>query len=215
MTYDLEEQEQLEAIKAWWAKYGNLVLTLITVTLLVIASWQWWNWYQRNQAAQAASVFEALQTAAESRQTSQLLDASQRLQDKFASTAYAPRGALVAATALQQAGDAAAARTRLQWVIDGKDAALAPVARLRLAALLIDEGKPAEALPVLQGTAPAGFEALFADRRGDVYFARGELQEAARAWQEALQHMGPADPLASVVQLKIEALAQASAGGAA
>lgn len=215
MTYDLEEQEQIDAIKAWWAKYGNLVLTLITVTLLVIASWQWWNWYQRNQAAQAAGVFEALQVAVDTRQPTQVIDASQRLQDNFASTAYAPRGALIAATALQQAGDSAMAQARLQWVIDRKDPALAPVARLRLAALLIEEGKPADAEPLLQGTAPAGFEALFADRLGDVYFAQGKVDQAAQAWQQALQKMGPQDPLTSVVQLKIDALSPTQAGEAA
>lgn len=215
MTYDLEEQEQIDAIKAWWAKYGNFILTLITVVLLAVASWQWWNWYQRNQATQAAGVFEALQAAVDQRQTAQVLDASARLQQSYGKTAYAPRGALLAATALQAAGDDAQARERLQWVVNHKDDALAPVARLRLAALLIDAGNAADALPVLNVSAPAGFEALFADRRGDVLFVMGRSAEAASAWQEALSLMGSANPLAPVVQLKLEALTGAAPRGAA
>jgi len=206
MTYDLEEQEQLDAIKAWWAKYGNAILTLITLILLAVAAWQWWNWHQRNQAAQAASVFEALQTAAAQGQSNQVLDASARLQDDYARTVYASRGALLAASALAESGDAAAARQRLQWVIDRQDGLLAPVARLRLAALLIDADEGAQALALLENTPPAGFEALYADRRGDALFALGRGDEAARAWREAVERMGPADPLVSVVQLKIEAL---------
>ncbi len=38
MAYDLEEQEQLATIKAWWARWGNLVLTAVTVVLLAIAA---------------------------------------------------------------------------------------------------------------------------------------------------------------------------------
>lgn len=205
MTYDLEEQEQLDAIKAWWAKYGNAILTLITLILLAVAAWQWWNWYQRNQAAQAAAVFEALQTATVQGQSNQVLDASARLQNDYARTVYASRGALLAAGALAEAGDTAAARQRLQWVVDQKDL-LAPVARLRLAALLIDAGEAAQALALLDATPAAGFEALYADRRGDALFALGRGNEAASAWGEAVERMGPADPLVSVVQLKIEAL---------
>lgn len=205
MTYDLEEQEQLDAIKAWWAKYGNAILTLITLILLAVAAWQWWNWYQRNQAAQAAAVFEALQTATVQGQSNQVLDASARLQNDYARTVYASRGALLAAGALAEAGDTTAARQRLQWVVDQKDL-LAPVARLRLAALLIDAGEAAQALALLDATPAAGFEALYADRRGDALFALGRGNEAASAWREAVERMGPADPLVSVVQLKIEAL---------
>lgn len=215
MTYDLEEQEQLDAIKAWWAKYGNLILTLITVVLMAVAAWQWWNWHQRNQAAEAAGVFEALQSAVDQGQASQILDASARLQDNYPKTAYAPRGALLAATALQQAGDTAAARERLQWVIHQNNPALAPVARLRLAAVLIDANLATEALALLPTEAPAGFEGLYADRRGDVLFALGRTTDAAAAWQGALRSLGPTDPLASVIQLKLEALAGVDAREAA
>ena len=29
MAYDLEEQESLAEIKAWWEKWGNLILTVV------------------------------------------------------------------------------------------------------------------------------------------------------------------------------------------
>ena len=34
MAYDLQEQEQLASIKAWWDKYGNFILTAVTAVLL-------------------------------------------------------------------------------------------------------------------------------------------------------------------------------------
>ena len=57
MAYDLEEQEQLATFKAWWAKYGNLVLTAATVVLLAFAAWNGWKWYERREAAAASAIF--------------------------------------------------------------------------------------------------------------------------------------------------------------
>ena len=34
MAYDLQEQESLDELKAWWEKWGNLVLSVITVVCL-------------------------------------------------------------------------------------------------------------------------------------------------------------------------------------
>jgi hypothetical protein len=61
---DLEEQEQLAQIKAWWQRYGNLVLTALTLMFLAIAGYNGWNYYQRTQATAAAQVFEGVQKLA-------------------------------------------------------------------------------------------------------------------------------------------------------
>ena len=37
MAYDLEEQESLAQLKAWWDKWGNLTLTIITALCLAFA----------------------------------------------------------------------------------------------------------------------------------------------------------------------------------
>jgi predicted negative regulator of RcsB-dependent stress response len=48
---DLQEQEQLDNLKAFWNQYGNLITwTLLTLALLAgFAGWNGWNWYQRDQ----------------------------------------------------------------------------------------------------------------------------------------------------------------------
>ena len=53
-TYDLEEQEQLAALKAWWKENGGAILLGATLVLAAIAAWNGWMWYQRSQSAQAA-----------------------------------------------------------------------------------------------------------------------------------------------------------------
>lgn len=211
MAYDLEEQEKLDAIKQWWARYGTPILSAVVVALIVFAGWRGWQWYEGHRASQAMGYFEALEDAARQTgedSTTRLKAAAQTLREDFGGTAYAARGALIAAQALQERKDMDAARQQLEWVASGKDAALAAVARLRLAGLLLDQQQYDQALGQLADP-PQAFASLFDDRRGDVLAAQGKADEARQAWQAALKSMGEAHPLAPVVQLKIDALSGA------
>ena len=57
---DLEEQEQLDQLKAFWNQYGNLVTWLLVILLGGYAAWNGWNLYQRDQGAKAGSMFDEI-----------------------------------------------------------------------------------------------------------------------------------------------------------
>ena len=61
MAYDLEEQEQLDTLKAWWKQYGNLITWLLIIVLSAFAAWTAWNNYQSNQSTQASQLYDELQ----------------------------------------------------------------------------------------------------------------------------------------------------------
>ena len=208
MAYDIEEQEQLDQLRAWWSKYGTLVSTILLIALVIIAGWRGWQWYQTNQASQARGYFEALEDAGRQsgdESVARINAAMKTLRDDYAATDYAARGALVAAAALQTHDDPAGARAQLEWLSQSKHASLVPIARLRLAGLLADQKDYDAALAQLSGEPPA-FEGLYADRRGDVFAAQGKTAEARDAWKKALEVLGVNSPLAPVVKLKIDAL---------
>jgi|UniRef100_UPI004047FC78 predicted negative regulator of RcsB-dependent stress response len=208
MAYDLEEQEQIEQLKAWWRKYGALTLGLLTLALAAVLGWQSWNWYQGQQASQARGYFEALERAKQEGGADaipRVLAAMGTLQTEFPDTDYAGRAALLAAQSLQQGGDLTAAQAILVWLSNSKHTALAPVAKIRLAGLLLDQQQYEQALNALQSPAPS-FEALFADRRGDIFAAQGESQKALEQWRLALASLGANQGLASALQLKIDML---------
>lgn len=210
MAYDLEEQEKLEALRAWWERYGTLLVALAVAVAIGVLGWRGWQWYQGNKAVQAMGYFEALELAvAEPGDEAQkrIKAASETLRKDFPKSGYASRGALLAAHTLAERGDAAGAAEQLRWVMQGKDPALAGLARLRLAGLELGQKRYDEALALLKDP-PAGFEGLYADRRGDVLYARGEQAQAREAWEAALKALA-GDPLVQVVQLKIDALAGA------
>jgi predicted negative regulator of RcsB-dependent stress response len=138
-AYDLEEQEQIEDIKAWWATYGKYVSAAVVSVALVVIGVQGWRWYQGTQAEKAGVLYQALSQAARANDAAKAKEPATQLVERFASTAYAPRGALLYAKLLYDAGDKAGAKAQLQWVIDraGEDE-LKAVARFRLAQILLD-----------------------------------------------------------------------------
>ncbi len=216
MAYDLEEQEKLEALKAWWERYGTLATTIVVIAALAVAGWSGWRGYQGYRANQAMGYFEALEDAARgvngpggADAATRIKAASDTLRRDYGSTAYASRGVLIAAQALQEKKDYSGAQRELQWLAASKDhAALQPVARLRLAGLLLDQKHYDQALAQLADP-PAAFAALFADRRGDILAAQGKRDDARAAWQSAMAAMPAGDALKQIIQLKLDALSGA------
>jgi predicted negative regulator of RcsB-dependent stress response len=208
MAYDLEEQEKLDALRAWWERYGTLCITLAFVLVVAVLGWRGWQWYQGHQAAQAMGYFEALEGAAGQPgedSVARVKAASATLRSDFSKTGYTSRGVLVAAQALQQRGDLAGAREQLEWLIKSSpDTALRPLAKLRLAGVLLEEKQYDQALAQVSEP-PEAFAGLYADRRGDILQQQGKTTEAKEAWQSAVKALG-ADPITQIIQLKIDAL---------
>ena len=208
MAYDLEEQEKLDALRAWWDKYGTLCAVILFAAVLAVAGWRGWRWDQGHEAGQAMGYFEALQRAAGRTgddALARIRAASETLRSDYASTGYASRGVLVAAQALQNRNDLDGAREQLEWLVKNeKGSAMASLAKLRLAGILMQQKQYDQALAQLENP-PDAYAALYADRRGDILAAQGKKDEAGKAWAEAVKAFGE-NPAAQIVQLKIDAL---------
>lgn len=192
-TYDLEEQEKLDEIKVWWKQHGNLLINVITALSLIVVAWQGWNWYQRNQSAEASMAYNLLQKSVLEKDSQRVRTASDQLRDKYAGTSYASLGALAAAKAMIDAGDAKSAEAELLWVVEhGKDE-LRDLARLRLAAVLLDKKEYDQALKQLEGSVGPNFEAIFSHNRGDIFTAQGKKTEALAAYENAMSKLDAAD----------------------
>lgn len=209
-TFDLEEQEQLAALKAWWKENGNLVLTVIAAALFAYAGWNGWNWYQRSQAIQAAALYETLQKAARVGDAKAARDAAGTILEKYSGTAYAPLAALVSAKVYFQAGDSKTARAQLEWVVEhAKSEELRTIARLRLASVLLDENAFEDALKTLEPKPVPAFDALYLSLRGDIFLAQKKQAEARGAWRSALEKTDARDAaLRAALQAKLDALGE-------
>lgn len=207
MALDLEEQEQLEELKAWWRKNGTLIVGVLVALALGFAAWQGWRSYGASQAGEASVLYETVSQAAQADDAKALRDAAGALAESYPRTAYASMGALVAARYFFDRDDLKSAKAQLQWVLERSPSEdFKALARLRLAAVLLDEKAYDEALKRLE-EAPPAYAAQYAALRGDVLVAKNQPAEAKAAYQLALEKADRKDgPFAQSVRLRLEAL---------
>ena len=207
---DLQEQEQLDALKAFWNKQGNLITWTLVIALSAVLGWNGWQYWQRDQATKASAMFDELDRAAQAGDAEKSGRVFNDLKERFPRTAFAQQGALLAAKTQLAKGQLDAAKASLGWVVDnGAEEEMRMVARLRLAAVLGDAKQYAEALKTLDGVKGEGFEALAADRRGDLLMAEGKKDEARSAWQAAYKGMGEKLDYRRLVEAKLTAIGAA------
>ncbi len=204
---DLHEQEQVDALKAWWKENGKWVVGALVVGLLGFAGTQYWKSHQSSQAAEAAKLYAEVMKQAATNDAKRIGDAADALVSRYGSSAYAPRAQLLAAQASLQARDVAHAKVQLQWVIEhASETGLQDTARLKLASVLLDEKKYDEALKQLDAAHPESFTGLYADLKGDVLSAQGKTAEARVAYQQAYDKTDAQSAYRNLIQLKMDGL---------
>jgi len=206
-AYDLEEQEQLDDLKAWWARHGNKVAAAVIAVCVAYLGYQGWRWYSTGHTEAASTLYSAVSDGVRSNDLGKSKGAMAQLADRYAGTPYAPRAALLVAKELWDSGDKAGARTQLQWVLDHTtDNELLEVTRYRLAETWLDEGKSDEALKLLDAKTDEAFAGIYADLRGDALAAAGRNDEARKAYEIALAKIDTRSPYRNYIEVKFQSL---------
>jgi predicted negative regulator of RcsB-dependent stress response len=204
---DLQEQEQLDALKAFWKTYGNLITWLLILALGVYAGWNGWQYWQRDQGMKAGAMFDELERAAQAGDADRAGRVFADLKERFPRTAMAQQGALLAAKTQFDKGQIDAAKANLTWAAENAvEDEMRTVARLRLAALQADAKQFDEALQSLDAAKAPAFEGLVADRRGDILMLQGKRDEARIAYQAAFKGLGEKTEYRRLVEAKLFAL---------
>jgi predicted negative regulator of RcsB-dependent stress response len=206
MAYDLEEQEQLDEIKAWWKRYGNIVIGLLSAGAIVFAGFQGWQYYQNKQLLEASVQYEALSRLSV-KEIDQIRSISGVLIDNYAGTPYAGRAALLAAKANYATKDAKSAKAQLEWAAkNAREDGVRAISQLQLAAILLEEKQYDAALKLLDEKHDASFDGLYADLKGDVLTAQGKTAEARAAYELALTKLDAKGKYRVYTQHKLDAL---------
>jgi predicted negative regulator of RcsB-dependent stress response len=225
---DLQEQEQIDQLKAFWNQYGNLITWTLTLALAGFAAWNGWNWWQREQSVKASALYDELDRVAQAGDIERVARAFGDLRERFPRTLQAQQGALLAARVQAEKGQPDAALATLAWAAEnaGEDE-YRTIAHLRAAGLLLDKKQYDEAIKQLDGAQQGKareFDALIADRRGDVLAAQGKAADAVAAYKQAWAAMDAKLEYRRLVDAKLTALgaspdaaasAPATPGGAA
>jgi predicted negative regulator of RcsB-dependent stress response len=213
---DLQEQEQVDALKAFWQQYGNLITWALVAALLVYAGITGWQWWQREQAAHAGAMFDEFDRALNAGDLDKTTRVWADLKERYPRTAYTQQAAMLTAKLQFDKGKSDDARASLTWVIDhAVEDEYKSLARLRLAALLLDAKQYDDALKLLDAVPAGPFAALAADRRGDVLLAQGKKDAARAAYQQAYDAMDAKVEYRRLVDAKLTALGAAPAAASA
>ena len=204
--YSLEEQEQLASLKAFWAKYGNFILTVLILVFGSFALNNGWKWWQSRQATESVVVYERLEAATRAGDLDLTGKIYKTLIDEHGGSQYAQRGALLTGKAYFDEGKLDEAKAAFQWAADeAKLDEFAATARLMLSGILIEQSDFAGAKAALSKNYP-GFEGLFHDRLGDLALAQQEVNTARAEYELALSTIQADSPWKQVVERKISAL---------
>ena len=189
MPLDLEEQEKLDQLTAFWQKYRNLIMGALTAALFAYAAYSAYQWWRTSQASAASQLYETMVTAINKGDKDQTLRAADDLQKQFSSTPYAAMSSLVAAKIASDNGDSVKAMAYLRWATkNASDQGYLALAKLRLITQLIEQGAEkdfAEADAILNEKPVSGFEALWLERRGDWYLSQQKTAEARKSYEAA------------------------------
>lgn len=206
-TYDLEEQEQLDALKHFWRDYGRLIIVAVLAFVLGVGGVEGWKHYKLSRAQEASSQYAKLEKAIAKEDVNEIRNVGGDIIAQYGNTPYGPMAALVVAKADHDAGDLDKAAERLKWAVDNANSDdVKMIARLRLAGVLLDQDKTDEALKLLDQEVTPAFIGAYADLRGDVLVAQGKPAEAREQYKKALEHSGNDSTWHDVVQLKMDAL---------
>jgi predicted negative regulator of RcsB-dependent stress response len=203
-SYDFEEQERIAAMQHWWEDNAKFVYAAVAAFVLSVAGWKGWQYWSGVRQSDAAAMASGLVKAkGDPKKTA---DIAQAVIDKYPGSFYASEAALVSAQASFEAGDLANARSKLEWAMEHGREEHRGLARLRLAAVLLDLKKYDEALQVLDANKDEAWVPMAADLRGDILFAQGRIDEARAAYKLAIDKSDPRSPMRSVTELKLGAL---------
>jgi predicted negative regulator of RcsB-dependent stress response len=206
-TYDLDEQERLDELKAWWKRWGSLAMFGVAVVIAATAGWRYWQNHTATQSLEAATVYEKLTQSLAANDAKSARESGAMLIDQYKGTAYAPRAALLLAKLNVVTKDLKSAQVQLEWAVaNAKEAAVKDLARLRLAGVQLDQKQYDAALKTLASNHSDAFGARFDDLKGDVLLAQGKRPEARKAYQAAFDKMKEDNPYRSIVELKRDAL---------
>jgi len=207
MAFDLEEQEQIDALKAFWASTGKWIAAVALSAAAGYLGYIGWKHYQHGQAEAAAVVYGSAEAALQKGDLAALKNVQGKLASDYPNSAYASRAALLGAKLAFEKNDAAYAESQLKWVLaHGQEADLKAVARLRLAAVLLDQKKYDAAISELSQDHPVAFDSLFLDMKGDVASAKGDGKQARDDYRAALAKLVGDSPNRQFIQTKLDAL---------
>ncbi|MGB5291719.1 MAG: tetratricopeptide repeat protein [Lysobacterales bacterium] len=204
--YDTHEQG--ERVKSWLRENGGAIVMGLVLAFGLMFGFKQWQAWQTSNRQQASAEYQVMSTLIKSENMDAAVSNYEVLKAEYPKSAYTSMAALMMAKARIFSGQFDLAAKDLEYAM--KHAQPAPVkviARERLARLKFSQGDADAALRLLdEAPSSIGFEAQFAEIRGDIYLSKGETEKAIGSYQEALDSLEEGVGNRELLEIKLEAL---------
>jgi predicted negative regulator of RcsB-dependent stress response len=190
---DTAEQDNIEALRIWWKKYGQLISAVVLLGALFYGGYTWWNWQQAETKASASEAYSLLIRNIEGQDEEAFIASAEQIIEQYPQLPYADLSSLLLAERYVTNKQWDEGIASLERIVDNSSIpALQDVARLRLARLYLAHRDIAMAHKVLENASTKTFEPLVFELKGDLYRLQGDKALAIETYQQALQ----SDPIA-------------------
>lgn len=207
MTVLANEQDQLDAIKAWWKNYGKMTVIFFILGIALSYGWKMWQSSQASYNQQASLIYDQMLSSFRQHNQDAFLAQAQSLSTDFSKTPYASMANFMLANNAVEQGHLDKAYQELKTIMDSSsDSRIRQIARVRAARILLGKHQLKEALALLETVDSSTFLPEINEVRGDVFVAMGETDKARNSYKAALKAIPKGDASRTLLEMKFEQL---------
>jgi predicted negative regulator of RcsB-dependent stress response len=186
----MTEDEQLEVMKKWWKRYGNIVTVFLSLILLCIAGYRYMNWHHDKLTQQASITYENMMVALSNQNIKSVRSYANELIKDHTRSVYADAAHMTLAKIYVSKNKLDQAKDELSTVANQSSMpALKQIAKIRIARLLAAKKSYSDALSELSTIEDETYLPVINELRGDIYGATGQYQEAISAYRLAIDEV--------------------------
>ena len=189
--YETEEQ-QVEALKKWWKENGTSLIVGLFVGVSALFGWRYYVEQNNVHAIQASNLYmQVIQSTMLQNVDDKTIDVNNQLINEYSDTPYAALSSLALAKVEYEKDNIEAAVAQLELAVKhASDDLIKQISNLRLVRLYIEQKKYSEAQTLLNMPHDAAYDAQFEELKGDLYNAKGDVEQARLAYDKAIDLQG-------------------------
>lgn len=186
MAYTIEEEQELNELKAWWKENYKTVILALVLGVGSVAGWNFWKSHQVTKTYELSAQYEQLiyRESEQGKVEAFLKDG--------AKTTYAALLLLDQAKKSVEQQDFVKAEVQLKEALtQSSDEILSSVAALRLATVQFQQNQLDTALQTLEQVKNTHWSSAKTLLKGDIQLAQGDKDAAKQSYEQALKEATP------------------------
>lgn len=190
MSVYMTEDEQLESIKKWWQKNGNIITVVVSIILLCVAGYRYMHWHQDKLKQQASVAYENMMVAFSNQDIKQVKSYANELIKDYSHSVYADVAHMTLAKIYVSKEKLDQAKAELQQVATKSQMpALKQIAKIRIARIYAASKSYNDALKELSAIDEKAYLPVINELKGDIYSVTGKYQEAIKSYRLAIDEV--------------------------